>query len=187
LVEYQREGFQLWEAMTESVKEDAVGMIYHVDVQVDQPAEAAPQPMHVSEMFGSLGAGAGAGDGSGAGAVGEEAVQGAAEPAPIAAAAPGAPADAAAAAAVEPPAEAYGAKHVEVHGVGVERPRAVRKLHYTAPSDDGGVVERDVVAGRGPVRSADGTDPYAGTPRNAPCPCGSGKKYKMCHGAATKG
>jgi preprotein translocase subunit SecA len=23
---------------------------------------------------------------------------------------------------------------------------------------------------------------YAGTPRNAPCPCGSGKKYKLCHG-----
>ena len=21
------------------------------------------------------------------------------------------------------------------------------------------------------------------TPRNAPCPCGSGKKYKHCHGA----
>ncbi len=21
------------------------------------------------------------------------------------------------------------------------------------------------------------------TPRNAPCPCGSGKKFKMCHGA----
>ncbi|MDE1900023.1 MAG: preprotein translocase subunit SecA [Alphaproteobacteria bacterium] len=26
-------------------------------------------------------------------------------------------------------------------------------------------------------------DPYAGTQRNAPCPCGSGKKYKHCHGA----
>ncbi|HRN48157.1 MAG TPA: SEC-C domain-containing protein [Niabella sp.] len=25
-------------------------------------------------------------------------------------------------------------------------------------------------------------DPYANTPRNAPCPCGSGKKYKRCHG-----
>lgn len=24
---------------------------------------------------------------------------------------------------------------------------------------------------------------YDGTPRNAPCPCGSGKKYKRCHGA----
>jgi preprotein translocase subunit SecA len=22
------------------------------------------------------------------------------------------------------------------------------------------------------------------TPRNAPCPCGSGKKFKFCHGAA---
>ncbi|MCZ7631735.1 MAG: SEC-C metal-binding domain-containing protein [Microthrixaceae bacterium] len=21
------------------------------------------------------------------------------------------------------------------------------------------------------------------TPRNAPCPCGSGKKFKQCHGA----
>lgn len=25
---------------------------------------------------------------------------------------------------------------------------------------------------------------FGGTPRNAPCPCGSGKKYKQCHGAA---
>jgi uncharacterized protein YecA (UPF0149 family) len=23
---------------------------------------------------------------------------------------------------------------------------------------------------------------YQGTPRNAPCPCGSGKKFKKCHG-----
>ncbi|MBS0253632.1 MAG: preprotein translocase subunit SecA [Proteobacteria bacterium] len=30
-------------------------------------------------------------------------------------------------------------------------------------------------------------NPYAGLdlPRNAPCPCGSGQKYKHCHGAAT--
>ena len=26
-------------------------------------------------------------------------------------------------------------------------------------------------------------DPYAGVGRNAECPCGSGKKYKKCHGA----
>ena len=25
-------------------------------------------------------------------------------------------------------------------------------------------------------------NPWAGTPRNAPCPCGSGRKYKHCHG-----
>ncbi|MBR6440052.1 MAG: SEC-C domain-containing protein, partial [Aeriscardovia sp.] len=23
---------------------------------------------------------------------------------------------------------------------------------------------------------------FPGTPKNAPCPCGSGRKYKMCHG-----
>jgi len=38
-----------------------------------------------------------------------------------------------------------------------------------------------------PMRTAaiDPNDPatWASTPRNAPCPCGSGKKYKHCHGA----
>jgi preprotein translocase subunit SecA len=37
-----------------------------------------------------------------------------------------------------------------------------------------------------PMRAvvADPNDPatWAATPRNAPCPCGSGKKYKHCHG-----
>jgi preprotein translocase subunit SecA len=27
-------------------------------------------------------------------------------------------------------------------------------------------------------------DDFSKTPRNAPCPCGSGKKFKMCHGAS---
>ena len=26
-------------------------------------------------------------------------------------------------------------------------------------------------------------DDFSKTPRNAPCPCGSGKKFKQCHGA----
>jgi uncharacterized protein YecA (UPF0149 family) len=30
----------------------------------------------------------------------------------------------------------------------------------------------------------DKTDPYATCGRNDPCPCGSGKKFKKCHGAA---
>jgi preprotein translocase subunit SecA len=28
-------------------------------------------------------------------------------------------------------------------------------------------------------------DEWSKTPRNAPCPCGSGKKFKLCHGAST--
>ncbi len=34
---------------------------------------------------------------------------------------------------------------------------------------------------------SDTSNPYAGmeVSRNAPCPCGSGNKYKHCHGAMT--
>jgi preprotein translocase subunit SecA len=33
-----------------------------------------------------------------------------------------------------------------------------------------------------PVRGPDGELVEAPISRNAPCPCGSGKKYKHCHG-----
>jgi preprotein translocase subunit SecA len=29
----------------------------------------------------------------------------------------------------------------------------------------------------------DDADPYQSVGRNDPCPCGSGKKFKRCHGA----
>ncbi len=37
-------------------------------------------------------------------------------------------------------------------------------------------------ADRGGPRPAGPRAPWAGTPRNAQCPCGSGKKFKHCHG-----
>ncbi|MDO4807446.1 MAG: SEC-C metal-binding domain-containing protein, partial [Coriobacteriales bacterium] len=37
-------------------------------------------------------------------------------------------------------------------------------------------------AKRTPYRKADSNDPYANVGRNDPCPCGSGKKFKNCHG-----
>jgi preprotein translocase subunit SecA len=151
LVEYQREGFQLWQAMNESVKEEAVGLVFHVDVQVDQPAtpQVAAAPQHVSDMFGGL-AGDGGGDGTQAPETGDAL-----------------------------------APHVEVAGVGVERPRQPAQLHYTAPSESGEVVERDVASGASSNGSGRGgltADQLANTPKNAQCPCGSGKKFKMCHG-----
>ena len=33
-----------------------------------------------------------------------------------------------------------------------------------------------------PQRMAGSRAPWAGTPRNASCPCGSGRKFKHCHG-----
>jgi preprotein translocase subunit SecA len=47
-------------------------------------------------------------------------------------------------------------------------------LTYTHPNDDGSVSRETVPS-----------TPVAEVPRvgrNDPCPCGSGKKYKLCHG-----
>jgi len=48
-------------------------------------------------------------------------------------------------------------------------------LSYSAPGEDG-----SVTTARKTESKAE--DPYANVGRNAPCPCGSGKKFKMCHG-----
>jgi preprotein translocase subunit SecA len=80
-------------------------------------------------------------------------------------------------------ATAAGRGQAATHSSGEERPggptlppgfepRRPRQLQYSAPSDSGGVeVKRDSAA-----------DPYASVGRNDPCPCGSGRKYKRCHG-----
>jgi len=41
-----------------------------------------------------------------------------------------------------------------------------------------------VQRGSGTAEPAFAANPYAGVGRNDPCPCGSGKKFKKCHGAA---
>ncbi len=43
-----------------------------------------------------------------------------------------------------------------------------------------------MIGAQGPGQVPEGTDPWAdhGISRNAPCPCGSGQKYKHCHGVA---
>ena len=57
-----------------------------------------------------------------------------------------------------------------------------------APADlyESGVENMPTRVTAGPLRAAavDPKDPstWGGTPRNAPCPCGSGKKFKHCHG-----
>jgi preprotein translocase subunit SecA len=121
LVEYQREGFQMFAAMNEAIKEESVGYLFNLEVQVDE-AEA------------------------------EAAAEGAAE--------------------VEAPV---------IVAKGLVAPQRPAHLHYTAPTVDGegGVEVRDDDA----VGEAAGEDAFPGTPKNAPCPCGSGKKYKRCHGA----
>ena len=42
-----------------------------------------------------------------------------------------------------------------------------------------GMVRREAAPA---VSGASDPAAWANTPRNAPCPCGSGQKYKHCHG-----
>ena len=89
-----------------------------------------------------------------------------AEPVPAAAAEPAAPAAPAAAAAPT------GAVIPEGFG----RPDRPAQLQYSAPNAEGGVTTS------GTVDPLTGQVSTGGPSRNAPCPCGSGKKYKRCHG-----
>ena len=51
-------------------------------------------------------------------------------------------------------------------------PQRPRQLQYSAPTEGGGVEHR-----------RDGSaDPFANVGRNDLCPCGSGRKFKRCHG-----
>ncbi|PHX66454.1 MAG: preprotein translocase subunit SecA [Actinobacteria bacterium] len=93
LVEYQREGYELFSAMMEAIKEEIAGFLFNIEITVES-------------------------------------------------------------------------SNNEVSGVGLEaKPVPTTGLQYTA-SDESGVKRTGEVS------------------RNAQCPCGSGKKYKRCHGAA---
>jgi preprotein translocase subunit SecA len=74
-------------------------------------------------------------------------------------------------------------------------PEPVRITDMRHPSPDGGnggeyeMADAGYGAAAAPARVLEAVDPdnpatWAGTPRNASCPCGSGKKYKHCHGRA---
>ncbi|MFM2056110.1 MAG: hypothetical protein RLY71_495 [Pseudomonadota bacterium] len=68
-----------------------------------------------------------------------------------------------------------------------ERAEQISNVTYTHPEEDGSVVQEPQPGKAGSRRfvspgaaAAGGVVPRVG--RNEPCPCGSGKKYKLCHG-----
>ena len=124
LVEYQREGFDMFAAMMDGIKEESVGFLFNLEVQVEAEAE-------VEEA--------------------EEVVE------PMRQPVPGAP----------------GREVPHIRAKGLDRPQQPAALSYSAPSEDG----------EAEVKAAPVDDPYSGIGRNADCPCGSGKKFKKCHGA----
>lgn len=63
---------------------------------------------------------------------------------------------------------------VEAKGLGAQKRAA--NLNYSAPDEQGDAEKVSAVA--------ETKDEFLGTGRNRPCPCGSGRKYKNCHGKA---
>jgi len=186
LVEYQREGFQLFSAMTDGIKEESVGFLYNLEVQVQQASAA-----DAAQLPGIEGAEVSAQDGAPAPAASAPAAGGQAAAGPSAPAAPApkaAPAAGARAPKVAPAAQAATAAPVLV-GKGLEEQRRQVPLTFSGPSEAGGTSSskasggssRRALHGEAQAAEADGRT-FPGTPRNAQCPCGSGKKYKVCHG-----
>ena len=129
LVEYQREGGQMFNAMMEAFMEEVVGYLFNLEVQVeDEPA--------VQVQTGS--------DGQALDV--DQLLAGANQARP----------------------------RVEAKGLGAQK-RATN-LNYSAPDEQGDAEKVSAVA--------ETKDAFLGTGRNRPCPCGSGRKYKNCHGKA---
>ncbi len=63
-------------------------------------------------------------------------------------------------------------------------PTPPNTLQYSDPAASAPYAGGDVLEDERPTPAIDPADPttWKATPRNAPCPCGSGKKYKHCHG-----
>jgi preprotein translocase subunit SecA len=120
LVEYQREGYDMFANMMEAIKEESVGFVFNLEVAVDAEEDAAPD-------------------------------EGAAQPK---------------------------GRHREVVAKGLDAPKRPARLQYSAPSIDGDTGDAGGVATAVDVEESE----YGDVPRNAPCPCGSGKKFKRCHG-----
>jgi preprotein translocase subunit SecA len=124
LIEYQREGFDLFTAMMDAIKEETVGFLFNLEVQVAPPvseeAAAAAEDLvdatH-SEATSALAAAVAAGS-----AAAKKAEQAAARPEPTPA--------------VEPKA----APSILAKGLAPSRPQ---HLEYSAPSEDGGVTHVD--------------------------------------------
>ena len=131
LIEYQKEGYDLFQGMMGTIKEESVGYLFNVDVSVNQELEGEPE-----KISNKVGAGA---------------------------------------------AIAQNHPQVEAKGLAPARPAV---LEYSAPSEDAdGSVTKTAAAANPNVSERDRV--YAGTARNANCPCGSGRKYKRCHGKAS--
>jgi preprotein translocase subunit SecA len=179
LVEYQREGFDMFAGMMEGIKEESVRLLLNHEIEIQRQGEDGPtmivlkglaearRPQQLEYTAPSVDGGERVQrrvEGSGAG--------GAHKTNRAARRKAGAPARPAAAGARQGAAKASSA--------GAAAPTGV-----VAPGGD--VSTTTPAPASAAASTATNVEPSAGlnfgdVARNAPCPCGSGRKYKRCHG-----
>jgi preprotein translocase subunit SecA len=182
LVEYQREGYDMFSAMMDGIKEESVGNLFNLQVEVqenpivDEAADsaAAAPPAQPGKHAAPAG---GPADSAGEPATGARKTQPRRTSGGRSRGAGrgrgGGSRQAAAPAGATPAAQGNGSPVV---APGLQRPKRPAGLQYSAPSADGpGQVEQR-------ADSSAKSDPFARVGRNDLCPCGSGRKYKRCHG-----
>ncbi|WP_064745478.1 preprotein translocase subunit SecA [Pseudonocardia acaciae] len=181
LIEYQREGYDMFAAMMDGIKEEAIGYLFNV--QVAPVEETTRQGMPFAPASNESSA-----------AEPASGVTPSAAPATDGAAATGGTPSGKRGRHAGPATDPTAAGDVEddptrnvpaaLRGAGIGGPTNTGALQYSGPAEDGSESRSGGGGGRGGQgagRSAGGAEPS----RNQPCPCGSGRKYKHCHGART--
>ena len=178
LVEYQREGYQMYNSMIEAIKEESIQLLFHIDIK---QVAATQDPDSTKDE--------------------DAAVDAAEAEVGIDSASAAETQETEAAVAAGPDEDGESADEASNGEAEVESDQD--EAEQAAEEDD---VARDedgnpVIVGPAPISHAEGKVPtskrpkseelktpwadgktYPGTPKNAQCPCGSGRKYKMCHG-----
>jgi preprotein translocase subunit SecA len=194
-VEYQREGYDMFMAMLDGIKEESVGFLFNLEVKTKDEQEEEARAKQAEAEAQALAAAqqgtarvlarqeaarkAAAAAGNGASGDGAAATASASPSAgtPMARRSASAKQQAAPAAAAAPVVSPSGTGP-ELAVKGLDAPKRQENLTYSAPTLDASPKES------GPAKAAK-TATVTGQKepsRNAPCPCGSGKKYKVCHG-----
>lgn len=155
LVEYQREGYQMYNSMIEAIKEESIQLLFHVDIERVAVTEDTETESDEDEAVNAAEAVMG--------------LEGEAEPTGQSAPAEPETDDEAEKAAIDELAEEHKAEP------GIVGTQPISHAEGKVPANKRPKSEE--------LRSpwADGRT-FPGTGKNAQCPCGSGRKYKMCHG-----
>lgn len=181
LVEYQREGYHMYNQMVEAIKEETIQLLFSIDltevkhdmaltehandnnVELSGPTEPSQQNEDAEEESVAENADDTQLDESEAGEESEAVDTGKAKPAASTAEGENS------AAQYKAPASLVDRNPLTHENQSISTAQRVRQ----------GIAEE------ARVPWADGRT-FPGTPKNAPCPCGSGRKYKMCHGRNEK-